>query len=79
MSDASHRDVSSAAPPTAAPSPNTKRRRFLMAFGAGAAGAATAPALAAPAAIVEGAEAEPASKGYQETEHVRRYYASTRV
>ena len=79
MSDASHRDISSAAPLTAAHSPDTKRRRFLMAFGAGAAGAASAPVLAAAPAIAGPLEAEPASKGYQETEHVRRYYASTRL
>jgi hypothetical protein len=79
MSDAPHRDHSTAAPIAAAHSPNTKRRRFLMAFGAGAAGAASASALAAaPAAVIEPVESKPASQGYRETEHVRKYYASTR-
>jgi hypothetical protein len=79
MSDASHRDPSGAQP-SAARSPDTTRRRFLM-FGAGAASAAAAaPVLAAtPAGLVEAAEAKPQSKGYQETEHVRNYYATTRI
>jgi hypothetical protein len=82
MSDASHRDHSTAgtsAAPASAASPGTSRRRFLMAFGAGAAGAAATPVLAAPAAIVESSEAKPASQGYRETDHVRRYYATTRL
>jgi len=49
-------------------------------FGATAAGAAAAvPVLASPAALVEAPEAKPASQGYQETEHVRSYYATTRL
>ena len=79
MSDASHRDLSGAQSAPVHPT-DTKRRRFLMAFGAGAAGAASASALAsAPAAIVAPAEARPESQGYQETDHVRRYYATTRL
>ena len=79
MSDASHRDTSSAAQKSAAHSPSTTRRRFLMAFGAGAAGAASAPVLAAPAALVEQPEAPAPSQGYCETDHVRNYYATTRL
>jgi hypothetical protein len=79
MSDASHRDISPAAGMPAAPSASLTRRRFLMAFGAGAAGAASVPVLAAPAAIVPPVEEKPVSKGYQETEHVRRYYSTTRI
>ena len=79
MSDASHRDSSPAAPTTAAHFPNANRRRFLTAFGAGAAGVASAPVLAAPAAIIEAPEAKPVSQGYRETEHVRSYYATTRL
>ena len=80
MSDTSHRDLSHGAATKAARSPDAKRRRFLLAFGAGAAGAASASALAAaPAAIVEPAGATPASEGYRETEHVRNYYATTRI
>jgi len=79
-SSTSHRDISTATPAKAARSPDAARRRFLLAFGAGAAGAASASALAAaPAAIVEPAESKPGSQGYQETEHVRRYYATTRL
>ena len=79
MSDASHRDISPAAT-LAAPALDSKRRRFLMAFGAGAAGAASASALAAtPAALVEAAQPAAASQGYRETEHVRNYYATTRI
>ena len=78
MSDASHRDIQTAAPSTAARSPNPNRRRFLM-FGAGAAGAAAAaPVLAAPAAVVGPADSKPGSQGYRETEHVSTYYATTR-
>jgi len=33
----------------------------------------------APQALVEAPAAKPASQGYQETEHVRDYYATTRV
>jgi hypothetical protein len=79
-SDTSHYDTSGAAPVKAARSLDATRRRFLLAFGAGAAGAASASALAAaPAAIVEPAESKPGAQGYQETEHVRRYYATTRL
>jgi hypothetical protein len=78
MSDLSHRDPQGPQS-RAAHSADTTRRRFLM-FGAGAAGAAAAaPVLAAPAAIVDAPQSAPASRGYQETEHVRDYYASTRL
>jgi hypothetical protein len=80
MSNVSHRDIPAAAPAAAVHPTDTKRRRFLMAFGAGAAGAASASALAAaPAAIVAPVEPQPASQGYQETDHVRRYYETTRL
>ena len=78
MSAKSNRDPSGA-PLRLARLPDSNRRRFLM-FGAGAASvAAAAPVLATtPGAIAEPAEAQPRSKGYQETEHVRNYYATTR-
>ena len=78
MSNSSHRDPSG--PQTsAAPAANTNRRRFLM-LGASAAGAAAAaPVLAGPAALVDPAAAEAKSQGYQETAHVRNYYATTRI
>jgi DMSO/TMAO reductase YedYZ molybdopterin-dependent catalytic subunit len=79
MSDATHRDTSTAAQKSAAHAPDTTRRRFLMAFGAGAAGAASAPLLAAPAAIVEQPQTAPQAQGYRETDHVRNYYATTRL
>jgi hypothetical protein len=78
MSDLSHR-VPQGPQPRAAHSTDANRRRFLM-FGAGAAGAAVAaPVLSAPASIVETPPATPASRGYQDTEHVRNYYATTRI
>jgi hypothetical protein len=76
MSDTSRHD--SPAVPSASPQPDVRRRRFLMAFGAGAAGAA-APAMAGPAAMVAPTAAPPESTGYRETEHIRSYYASTRL
>lgn len=66
--------------PAAAASPGLSRRRFLFALGAGGAGAAaaaTAPALAAPAPAV--ADAVEQTSGYRETDHVRDYYATTRL
>jgi DMSO/TMAO reductase YedYZ molybdopterin-dependent catalytic subunit len=78
MSDRIHRDPQGL-PSVAAHAPDTNRRRFLM-FGAAAAGAAAAvPVLASPAALVDAPDAKPASQGYQETEHVRNYYATTRI
>jgi hypothetical protein len=78
MSDPIHRDPQGL-PPDVAHFPNANRRRFLM-FGATAAGAAAAvPVLASPAALVEAPDEKPASQGYQETEHVRNYYATTRL
>jgi len=78
MSDLSHR-VPQGPQSRAVHSTDANRRRFLM-FGAGAAGAAVAaPVLAAPAAIVETPTAASASRGYQDTEHVRNYYATTRI
>lgn len=59
------------------------RRRFLMAGGVGAAGVVAAvmgrgtmvaPAEAAPVAP----EAEAATGGYHETEHIRKYYRCAR-
>jgi hypothetical protein len=81
MSDGSRRDQPKASAFASAPSTDRTRRRFLMAFGASAAGAASAKALAAaPAAVAEPvAETQPGSQGYRETEHVRTYYATTRI
>ena len=63
-----------------APNANLKRRRFLLALGAGSAAtaAATAQSVAAPVAQSTIAEAPAEKQGYRETQHVRDYYASTR-
>ena len=66
------------APQSTESSTDVKRRRFLFALGAGSAGAAAAAipvANAVDAATTQNDE----SKGYRETEHVRDYYASTRL
>ena len=67
-------------PSGATPPTNANRRRFLLGLGAGgaAAVAATAPALMANAPV-DAAAATVAGKGYQDTEHVRDYYATTRI
>jgi hypothetical protein len=79
MSDRSHCDASTSEAETVRLH-DVKRRRFLLAFGAGAAGAASASALAAaPAVSVESAADKPAAAGYRETDHVRTYYATTRL
>ena len=71
------------APDAAHPAKSTdlKRRRFLLALGAGGAGAAavaTTP-LARPLAPTEITGAADSGQGYRETEHVRDYYATTRI
>ena len=68
---------------TSSPSapPEVSRRRFLFALSAGSAGAAAAaaaPALAGEAAATA-KPSDAATSGYRETEHVRDYYASTRL
>ena len=79
MSDPSHR-APAGAPPCAARTPDTNRRRFLM-FGAGAASAAAAAPLVAatPGAVVAEPVAQPDAKGYSETQHVRDYYATALI
>jgi hypothetical protein len=74
------RQYLSAAWSCAARSFDANRRRYLT-FDAGAVGAVIAvPVLATPARVV--ARAPVVSKqppGYRETEHMRRYYATTRL
>jgi hypothetical protein len=56
------------------------RRNFLLTVGAG--GVATVAAVAAsskPQGQSKKAAAAPGSKGYQLTEHVRKYYSTTKV
>jgi hypothetical protein len=85
MPQAPQRDAqlpSAAASVDPTPHANLKRRRFLLALGAGsAAGAAAATqALATPVAPTAAADAAATAKqGYRETQHVRDYYASTRL
>lgn len=82
MRPTSQRDVHLPASSPASPAQSTdpRRRRFLLALGAGgaASAAAVAPAIAAPVADAVAAERESKS-GYRETEHVRTYYATTRL
>lgn len=58
-----------------------QRRNFLIGVGLG--GAATAAALLGGKGVAPVAEAVPEaqteSKGYSETEHVRRYYGTARI
>lgn len=60
-----------------------KRRNFLLALGLGAAGAVSAVLMRKRPEIVaqpEKTAAEPAPlKGYHVSEHVKRYYRTTRV
>jgi len=64
------------------PSADFKRRRFLLALGAGGAGAAAAAAAALPAmAAAQSATALPTDQdtGYRETKHVRDYYRTAKL
>ena len=81
MSTSPQRNASASVPTPAAPSADLKRRRFLFALGAGGAGAAAVAtqSLAAPLAATPAAEAVVEGQGYRETEHVRDYYATTRI
>ena len=55
------------------------RRNFLLAVGAGSAATAAAVATRSPQSPPKKAEAVSGSKGYQLTEHVRKYYETTKV
>ena len=62
--------------------PDSKRRNFLIGAGLGGVGAAAALAGGVVGVKPEAkpaAEAVAEGKGYQETEHVRRYYGTTRI
>ena len=58
-----------------------KRRRFLLALGAGGAGAAAVAtrSLAGPVAPADVPGDADSGLGYRETEHVLDYYATTRI
>jgi len=70
-----------ASTPTAADSRTNPRRRFLVALGAGGAGAAAlaARSLSGVAREDESATAADDSKGYQVTDHVKRYYGTAKI
>jgi hypothetical protein len=62
-----------------APTSRLSRRNFLLAAGAG--GMATAAAIAGknPQAPAKKSEAVSGSRGYHLTEHIRKYYSTTKV
>ncbi len=62
-----------------AKNPPIERRRFLQGFGVAAGGAAAAAGTAALAAEVTESDEEQAKGRYQETDHVKRFYALNRV
>jgi len=61
------------------PASKLSRRNFLLATGAGVAATAAVVATKGPQAQPKKAEAVTGSKGYHVTEHVRKYYNSTKV
>ncbi len=81
MGTSSQRKLPASEPTRATLSPDFKRRRFLLALGAGGAGAAAAAtqSIARPLAPTTAPDDADASQGYRETEHVRDYYATTRI
>ena len=81
MSTPSQPDASASVAPPVAGSTDLKRRRFLLAIGAGGAGAAAVAtqALVAPVVTTTPVEVAVEGQGYRETDHVRDYYATTRI
>ena len=68
--------------PEIAASPDFRRRRFLLAIGAGGAAVAATAASSAPLAVtVDAGVAKPndTASAYRVTEHVRDYYRSTKL
>jgi ferric-dicitrate binding protein FerR (iron transport regulator) len=70
-----------ASDPAVTDSRTSVRRRFLLALGAGGAGAAAlaARSLSGVAPADDAANATDQSKGYQLTDHVKRYYGTTKI
>jgi hypothetical protein len=68
--------------PASPATPNLKRRRFLLAIGAGGAAVATAAADAASVVVPASTDlpqTENTASTYRATEHVRDYYRTTRI
>lgn len=78
---ATHSPHPAAVDSSASPSVSPNRRRFLFALGAGGAGAAAVAtrALAGPIAPAVATADAKGQQGYRETDHVRDYYATTRI
>jgi hypothetical protein len=75
-----HGQVPTSSSVSTAPNADLKRRRFLLALGAGSAATAAAATQAIAAPVAQATAAEAAGKqGYHETDHIRDYYASTRL
>jgi hypothetical protein len=72
--------LSPASPSASESGTNARRRGFLLALGAGGAGAAAlaARSLSGIAVQEDGASADE-SKGYQVTDHVKRYYRTAKI
>lgn len=81
MTTSSQRTAPASVPTQPAQATNLKRRRFLFTLGAGGAGAAAVVAqpLVAPLGEAAAKVAPEASQGYHETDHIRDYYATTRI
>jgi hypothetical protein len=66
--------------PAAVPRVHPQRRNFLFALGAGGAGAAIVAARSlSGGSVVSDAAPVPESKGYTESDHVRRYYRTAKT
>ncbi len=81
MSTSSQRPAPASVSTHPAKSTDLKRRRFLLALGAGGAGAAAVAAQPVVEAVSDPAAAvlPDTGQGYRETQHIRDYYATTRI
>lgn len=61
------------------PASKLSRRNFLLAVGAGGVATAAVVANKSPQSQPKKAEAVSGSKGYHVTEHIRKYYATTKI
>ncbi len=79
MSTSSQRTSTAPAPTHPVTPTDFKRRRFLLALGAGGAGAAAIATQSLAAPVVPAAAEADRPQGYRETDHIRDYYATTRI